>query len=128
MQHSSVSDQEGSSGSRNQFTGDAQVKRLKSPVDGVGPSVIEVTFAPGARTYWHVHPEGQLLLVLDGRAIVATADGERVVAGPDELVDCPPGERHWHGATRDAPMTHLSVTTGGPPEWAQEVTEEEYGE
>lgn len=123
MEHGAVQDREPFPGSPNQFTGEVSLRRLQSAVDGVGASVIEVTFAPAARTYWHSHPNGQLLLVTNGTAIVANEAGERVVAGPGEYIDCPSDEVHWHGATPDGPMTHLSVTTGGPPSWGQEVTE-----
>ena len=127
MEHIGIDDQKWTAGSPEQFTGETRVKALKRLTDGVGPSVIEVWFAAGARTYWHSHPEGQTLWVVAGKAVVGTAAGERAVAHPGEVVNCPAGERHWHGALSDGPMLHISVTTGGSPEWAQEVTEEEYG-
>jgi quercetin dioxygenase-like cupin family protein len=43
------------------------------------------------------------------------------------VVHAPPGERHWHGATPDAPMMHLSITTAGDTQWDDKVDDEEYG-
>jgi quercetin dioxygenase-like cupin family protein len=42
------------------------------------------------------------------------------------VVHAPPGERHWHGATPDAPMMHLSLTSGGDTRWEDKVDKEEY--
>jgi quercetin dioxygenase-like cupin family protein len=46
----------------------------------------------------------------------STAD-EVVQIGPGDVVYAAPMERHWHGASAGHSMTHLSVTTVGPPEW-----------
>ncbi|HLA67248.1 MAG TPA: cupin domain-containing protein [Acidimicrobiia bacterium] len=90
-------------------------------------TVIGVTFGAGAYLDWHRHPAGQLLYVVDGTAVVQTEDGEAVLAGAGDVVFAPAGEVHWHGATGNAAMTHLSMTDGGPTEWVgRTVTEEEY--
>lgn len=106
------------------FTGEVWNTRLHE--GGDGPTVIAVLFAPGARSHWHSHPEGQVLYVLSGSGLVQTGDGPVEEIGPGDMVVAPPGELHWHGAGPDGPMIHLSLTTGGPTQWEGEVVDEEY--
>lgn len=80
-----------------------------------------VLFAPGARTAWHSHPDGQVLYVVSGAGKVQTRAGETVVVGPGDVVYSPPGELHWHGSTPSSFMMHLSLTTGGATEWTPEM-------
>jgi quercetin dioxygenase-like cupin family protein len=84
-----------------------------------------VIFTPGARTHWHSHPGGQLLLVTAGRGLVATHSGEvRVVRGGD-VVWAEPGEEHWHGACRDSLMIHTAVSHG-KTQWHDHVGDAGY--
>lgn len=109
------------------FTGRAWFGRHRIPAHPADLDVLGVTFEPGARTDWHTHPEGQALFVVTGRARVATRDGQVVEAGPGDTVYAPPGEEHWHGATPDSPLTHLSITYGGATEWVDDkVSDEDY--
>ena len=89
--------------------------------------MIAVQFAPGARSDWHSHPGGQLLYVVSGAGRVQTEDGSTVRISAGDVVHSPPGERHWHGASPDSPMMHLSITTGGVAAWEEKVSDEEYG-
>lgn len=110
------------------FTGKVRFGPHHAPAHPTDLNVLGVTFEPGARTDWHTHPEGQALYVVTGRARVGNRNGEVVDAGPGDTVYAPPGETHWHGATPHSPMTHLSITYGGPTEWLPEkVSDEEYG-
>ncbi len=110
------------------FTGAARFGKHYEPGHDADLLVLGVQFDPGARTDWHTHPAGQVLYVLEGRALVQTDGGERVEAGPGDTVYAPAGELHWHGATSDAAMLHLSITYGGATEWiGRKVTDEEYG-
>lgn len=91
-----------------------------------GPDVVagEVFFTPCARTYWHSHPGGQLLVVVSGEGVVVDADGPvRVTAG--DMIWTPPDVRHWHGATVARSMSHTAVTFGGV-DWQDEVPEADY--
>lgn len=110
------------------FTGEVSFGPLTAePVQPEDMNVLAVSFAAGARTDWHRHPAGQVLYVVSGQARVQAEGGETVHAGPGDAVYAPPGEVHWHGAGPDGPMTHLSITHGGPTEWLpRKVTEEEY--
>jgi quercetin dioxygenase-like cupin family protein len=85
-----------------------------------------VLFAPGARTDWHRHPEGQVLYVVSGAGRVGT-EQTVIEVGPGDVVYAPPGELHWHGAAPTSYMMHLSLTTGGPTAWEpRKVTDDEY--
>ncbi len=42
---------------------------------------------------------------------------------------CPPGEKHWHGATTTTGMSHIAIQEaldGKVVEWLEKVTGEEY--
>jgi quercetin dioxygenase-like cupin family protein len=88
------------------------VNWLEGPVNGAQLDVGLVTLTPGGTTPPHVHIGGQFILVLAGEGFVETG-GERVNIGPGDVVICPRGELHSHGAGSNGPMAHLTVTTGG---------------
>ena len=98
------------------FTGDVTLTRLLAAADPGGVSVASVRFEDGARTNWHDHPGEQILYVVDGEARAGT-ETEELRAGPGDILYMPAGERHWHGAVEGGTMTHLSITTAGPPTW-----------
>jgi len=98
------------------FTGDTRLARLILAQQEGGMAVSLVRFEDGARTNWHVHPGEQILYVTEGQGRVGTETEETVIA-PGDVVYSAPGERHWHGAAPGHRMTHLSVTTVGPPRW-----------
>ena len=85
-----------------------------------------VQFEPGSRTYWHSHPNGQLIMVEKGRGSMQRqgepvrnlGEGEAVFTGPNVL--------HWHGAAPDQSMTQVTIGFGGTTQWREEVTEEQY--
>ena len=108
------------------FTGDVWIDPVASPHADSAVNIAAVHFAPGARTAWHSHHGGQTLHVTEGRGLVQSRGEEAVEIGPGDTVWTPDGEEHWHGATHDHLMTHLSVTTGAPT-WGEHVTDDEYG-
>ena len=88
-----------------------------------------VTFEPGARTAWHTHPAGQILIITAGRGWVQREGGPREEVTPGDAVWFPAGERHWHGATATTAMTHIAVTESvndSAVTWMEHVTDEEY--
>jgi quercetin dioxygenase-like cupin family protein len=88
-----------------------------------------VLFEPGARTNWHAHPTGQILIVLSGVGYHQLKGQPRETVRKGDVVKCPPNIVHWHGATQDSSMAHLYVvpkTEKGIVEWMQPVTDEEY--
>lgn len=111
------------------FTGEVQVDMLFPGNDTAHYSGANVTFAPGARTAWHMHPAGQHMIVTQGTALTGTRDGRMIEFKAGETVWCPPNTDHWHGATPDAPMTHLVITgsrDGNNVIWKEKVSYAEY--
>ena len=103
------------------FTGTVQMDPV---LNAPGVMINTVIFPPGARTYWHRHPGGQLLVVTAGRGVVATRDQVQAISSGD-VIWAEPGEEHWHGACDDSLMTHLAVSHG-TTEWAGEVEADDY--
>ena len=88
-----------------------------------------MTFEPAARTAWHTHPLGQLLIVTSGRGWVQQSGGpvEEVTSG--DVVWFPPGEKHWHGATPTTAVTHVAIherLDGKTVDWLEKVSDEQY--
>jgi 4-carboxymuconolactone decarboxylase len=111
------------------FTGDVRVERLFEAVDPSHSSGGFVTFAPGARTAWHSHPGGQILIVTAGTGRVQLWGHpiEEIRAG--DVVQIPADVKHWHGASAHASMTHLGITEqryGTAVQWMEKVTDEQY--
>ena len=86
-------------GPENWFTGDVQVDMLFPSNETAHYSGAYVTFQPGARTAWHLHPAGQHMIVTAGIALTGTQDGKIVSFETGDTVWCPPDIDHWHGAT-----------------------------
>jgi quercetin dioxygenase-like cupin family protein len=113
------------------FTGSVRIDPLFKTSDPARAMGVSVTFEPGARTAWHTHPLGQTLIVTAGCGLVRTSDGQLEVIRPGDVVWCPPGEKHWHGATRATAMTHVAILEqldGKTVEWLEKVTDAEYDE
>jgi quercetin dioxygenase-like cupin family protein len=91
------------------FQGDARIQALPQAVTGA--AVFAVHFDAGGRSRPHVHRGGQILVVTSGRGVVGDEGGRRQV-GPGDIIAAAPGEWHWHGATPDSPMTHVTVQSG----------------
>ncbi|MDD3447863.1 MAG: carboxymuconolactone decarboxylase family protein [Gammaproteobacteria bacterium] len=111
------------------FTGDVRVDMLFPDNDTAHYSGAYVTFQPGARTAWHLHPAGQHMIVTKGVALTGTRDGKVIEFREGETVWCPANVDHWHGATAHAAMTHLVITGSRDGEnviWKEKVTEAEY--
>lgn len=70
--------------------------------------VKQVNFGRGVRNKFHSHTSEQVLIVTEGKGIVAT-DGESVTVGPGDVIYIPAGEKHWHGAAEGATFSHLYV-------------------
>lgn len=111
------------------FTGDVQIAdhfRREAPSRLVGATV---TFAPGSRTPWKVNPLGQTLVVTSGVGWVQSAGRQVMEVRAGDVVWCPPGERHWEGATPDQAMSYVAVqeeTDGRSVKFGERVTDEEY--
>ena len=111
------------------FTGQVRIDPLCDPPAPARTAIAYVTFEPGARSAWHRHPLGQTLIVTAGCGWIQ-CDGEPIVeirAG--DVIWCPPGHKHWHGATPTTAMTHIAVTEsldGRAVDWLEKVSDEQY--
>ena len=111
------------------FTGAVRVDRLFEAPDPARVAGAHVTFEPGARTAWHTHPLGQTLIVTFGRGWVQRWGGPVEEIRPGDVVWFPPGEKHWHGATATAAMSHIAVQEklgGKAVDWMEQVSDEQY--
>ena len=126
MEHTPAGKLEWNPGSPETFTGNVWSTPLSRAPDRTA-AAIGVLFGPGARTYWHSHPDGQVLYVATGSGRVGSADGEVAVVAAGDVIYTPAGESHWHGASPTSFMMHVSMTTGGATVWEpREVADEEY--
>ena len=107
------------------FTGDVWMDTVVQPNDDSKLNVTAVHFTPGARTAWHAHHGGQTLYVTEGKGLVQSRGEPIVGIRPGDIVHTPSGEWHWHGATPDHFMAHLSLTEGAAA-WGEHVTDSEY--
>jgi quercetin dioxygenase-like cupin family protein len=112
------------------FTGKVQIDPFH--LEAQEPSRVtsaKVTFEPGARTNWHTHPLGQLLIVTSGKGWTQCEGEERVEVNEGDTIWCPPGHKHWHGATATTGMSHIAVQEmldGKNVVWMEPVTDEQY--
>jgi quercetin dioxygenase-like cupin family protein len=112
------------------FTGSVYIDTLASPSDGSRLNASSVHFAPGARTAWHTHPNGQTIWVLEGVGLCQRRGGPIELIRPGDRVFFEPGEEHWHGATPTRFMIHIAMLEvgedGHPATWGEHVTDDEY--
>jgi quercetin dioxygenase-like cupin family protein len=116
-------------GAAETFTGDVRIEPLfqsPGPAPFAGASV---TFEPGARSAWHTHPCGQTLIVTSGTGWTQCWGEAKVEIRAGDVVSCPPGTKHWHGATDRTAMTHIAIQEskdGKVVAWLEQVSEEQY--
>lgn len=109
------------------FTGQVHMASLEEPTE---LQAANVTFAAGARTNWHTHQVGQLIVVVEGTGIFQEEGqpARRIAVGDTAWAG--PGVNHWHGAAGDTPMTHVVANlkdgNGAFVDWGRPVTDEEY--
>ena len=121
--------QPSSKGPDDYFTGTVRIDPLFQTSDPARSFGASVTFEPCARTAWHTHPLGQVLIVTFGYGLVQNWGGPIEEIRPGDVVWCPPGEKHWHGATPTTAMTHIAIVeqlNGTAVNWMEKVTDEEY--
>ena len=111
------------------FTGTVRIDPLfpaTAPARAAGNAV---TFEPGARTAWHTHPLGQILIVTAGCGRAQREGGPIEEIRPGDVVVFAPGEKHWHGAAPTTAMTHIAIQEaldGKAVEWMEKVSDEQY--
>ncbi len=113
------------------FTGNVVVDMLLPTSISTPASSGLVTFAPGARTAWHTHPLGQMLIVTAGKGWVQQEGQARQEIRQGETVWIPAGVKHWHGGTAVNAMSHHAITyikDGKNADWMELVSDEQYVE
>ncbi len=111
------------------FTGVVRIDPLfpvTAPARAAGNAV---TFEPGARTAWHTHPLGQVLIITMGCGRAQREGGPIEEIRPGDVVVFAPGEKHWHGAAPTTAMTHIAIQEaldGKAVEWMEKVSDEQY--
>jgi quercetin dioxygenase-like cupin family protein len=112
------------------FTGRVRIDPVWPASETINTSGANVTFEPGARSAWHTHPAGQRLVVLSGVGLTQEWGKAVETIRPEDVIWCPPGVKHWHGAAPGTAMTHLAVTgtvNGKNVDWMEKVSNEQYG-
>lgn len=110
------------------FTGTAYLKMLVTHDKENLTAIGNVTFEPGARTKWHLHPVGQILLVTDGLGYYQEKGQPKKILRKGDVIKCPPNVEHWHGATEDTYFIQVAVSNNdkGSAVWLHPVSDEEY--
>lgn len=111
------------------FTGQAVISPLYPATEITRASTGLVNFAPGARTVWHTHPAGQLLIVTAGQGWVQEENKDKRVVNPGDVVWIAAGVKHWHGATATSPMAHIALSymqDGRNVDWLEPVSDAQY--
>jgi len=116
-------------GAEEYFTGKVRIDPIIEAPEPARVRSASVSFEAGARTAWHTHPLGQTLFVTAGRGRVQRWGEAIQEIRPGDVVWIPPGEKHWHGAAPDTPMTHIAIheaKDGKVVNWLELVTDEQY--
>lgn len=123
-------DQPTTLGAVESFTGRAWQQTLATGDTPRPLHVARVTFEPGARTVWHTHALGQILVATTGVGRVQLEGGDVMILRPGDTVTIAPGEKHWHGAAPDQLFVHLSIQAaddrGEQATWLEPVSDQQY--
>lgn len=113
------------------FTGDVWLEMIMRDDSTLYTAMGNVTFAPAARTNWHLHPGGQILMVTEGLGWYQERGQPKQEMRKGEVITCQPNVEHWHGASADQSVTHMAMsinTQHGGAVWGEPVTDEEYNQ
>ena len=111
------------------FTGTVRIDPLFAASEPARSAGNAVTFEPGARTAWHTHPLGQVLIVTAGYGLAQREGGPIEEIRPGDVVRFERGEKHWHGASPTTAMTHIAIQEaldGKAVTWMEHVSDDEY--
>lgn len=113
------------------FTGDAFLTPLLAKDKNNEFALGSVTFEPGARTNWHTHPKGQVLIVTEGKGFYQEKGKPAQPIKKGDVVNIPENIEHWHGATATSRMVHIAISNYKDElnvTWLNPVSDEEYKE
>jgi quercetin dioxygenase-like cupin family protein len=126
VKHYGVGGIEPETGDPKTFTGRTILRRMFDVTEHPSANVYRVEFSPRARTDWHLHTGPQLLLVVEGVCRFQKWGEPRQEARAGDLISIGANEKHWHGATPDAPMVHYAFNLESTTEWLEKVTDAQY--
>ena len=109
MEIKRIGSQPSNKGPSDWFTGTVRIDPLFQAAAPARVSGASVTFEPGARSAWHTHPLGQILIVTAGYGWTQCEGGPIEEIRPGDVVWFAPGEKHWHGAAPTTSMTHIAI-------------------
>jgi len=116
--------------SNDNFIGTAYLQPLIA-ADSLNPTAVgNVSFEPGARTKWHSHPGGQILLAIDGVGYYQEKGQPKKILHKGDVIKCPPNVSHWHGASPDKGFVQVAITNNqnGMTIWLETVGDSEYAD
>ena len=119
----------GNLGPATNFTGNAYSFGLVSNDSTYNTLVGNVYFEKGARSNWHVHPSGQILIILDGEGYHQLDGQAKQTMRKGDVIKCPPKIKHWHGATETSSLTQMYIlpkTENGIVTWLEPVSDDQY--
>ena len=111
------------------FTGNAFLQPLLAKDKNNEFALGSVTFEPGARTHWHTHPRGQVLVITEGEGFYQEEGKPAQVLKKGDVVNIPENIVHWHGASANSQFVHIAITNYKADKnvvWLKPVTDEEY--
>lgn len=110
-------------------TGTVRIDPLFNATEPSRVGAITVTSEPGARTAWHTHPLGQTLLIIAGCGRVQRWGNPIETVHPGDVVQFPPHEKHWHGASPHTAVSYIAIQealNGQTVNWLEHVSDEQY--
>ncbi len=111
------------------FTGTVWLQMMMDNDSTLHAKMGNVTFEPNARTNWHTHPGGQILIITNGVGYYQEKGKPAQLLRKGDVVEIPPNTEHWHGAGPNREFAHIAIglnTDEGDAVWLQPVTDEEY--
>lgn len=107
-------------------TGDVWLSHVSSADKTFDYNVAHAVFAPGAKLDWHIHPQGQQLIITAGVGYYQEREKAVQLVRKGDHISCPPGVAHWHAASPNAEFAYLAITGNEPTQWLEAVSDAEY--
>lgn len=129
MEIKRIGTQPSAKGPEDWFTGTVRIDPIFQASEPARVTGSTVTFEPGARTAWHTHPLGQILIITSGCGYAQRWGGLVEEIRPGDVIWFPPGEKHWHGAKPTTAMRHIAIQeqlNGKAVDWMEHVSDEQY--
>ncbi|MGL4394143.1 MAG: cupin domain-containing protein [Brevinema sp.] len=106
------------------FSGETFLNRLSDADPAFNLPAANVTFEPNAKTFWHKHSAGQILLATDGEGRYQERGKPVQILKKGDIVRIPANVEHWHGAASQSWFAHVALTPNpqnNQVTWLEEV-------